>query len=158
MESTPPTYSSVQQQSCHNVDIGDDCHTSFPDNRETLAWPKNCARTGVFKRDVGCACYQREACFNAYKLLLNHASYRGDCDIPLANTEKRSHLVWFVQSFHSHRNGIIFRSSSHAIAFNKRTRELKMVGTHASPESGTPRCLNPRETSLIFAFITLPSS
>ena len=82
--------------------------------------------------------------------------YRKNCGIPLAKKTSASHLGRTKASPTS--KWPKFISSSHAIAFNKRTQELKIVGTYVSLQSITPRCLNHRETSLDFAFITQPSS
>ena len=126
--------------------------------RKTHASAKHCWKPSVFKHVVRCACHDREACFNPYKLLFSCTSLPDSRPQPLGRRRKTSlsSLDWTkacsTSKWHTS------RSSSQAIALNKRTQELETVGANVSPKSIHSRCLNPRATSLDFALLTQPNS
>ena len=126
--------------------------------RKTHACAKHCWKPSVFKHVVRCACYDREACFNPYKLSFNRTILPDRRPHPLGRRRKTSSssLDWTkacsTSEWHTS------RSSSQAIALNKCTQELETVGANVSPKSIPSRCLNPRATSLDFALLTQPNS
>ena len=104
-----------------------------------------------------CACDDREAHFNPNKLLLSHTILLDRLPHPFGKRRKTSSsLNWTSARFALKRH--TSKSSSQAIELIKRTRELETVGVNVSPKSIPLRCLNPRATSLDFAFTTQPSS
>ena len=102
----------------------------FSTKRKTHASAKHCQKPSVFKHVGRCACHDREACFNPYKILSSRTILPDRRPHPLGRRKKRPHQVCIGQKLVLHQHDTHLdqaRNQSHSINAHKNSKQWEQT-------------------------------